>query len=180
MANPIFLTPADVATLKGVVERVNRLPGNTTGRPFSEEEQGQAPDVYIAFTPTGGIPGMVIDLNTGTGTPLGTGTEFGAGNTPGYADCPIYRITETQGIPDLELVYGLTRRVYNLSRGAIKGSRWLPIMRDKFGSWIAMRGGGFSGSKERIIDVYCSGNDIVVVTAYEYYEDGRLLAGAEG
>jgi hypothetical protein len=124
--------------------------GNTSGRPFAPQELGTAPEIYIARTPAAGIPAIVGEFSyTGTGTGscipgwAGTGTGTGTGtwatddDQPGYADCQVYRIIERCGVPVVDHVSGLVKRVYNLSTSAIPGDTWIRIARDKWGSWLA-------------------------------------------
>jgi hypothetical protein len=97
----------------------------------------QAPEIYVAKTPTGGIPAMDQAEDTGTGT--GT-VDL---DSPGSADCDIYRIefaTPTSS-PTLVAISGLTRTVYNLTNSAIT-DEWVLAHKDKWGFWCASAGGG--------------------------------------
>lgn len=93
------------------------------------DEPPQAPEVYIALVPSGGIP--ACEGVTGTGGP-----SFLAGDVPGYADCGIYRLVNG-------VIYYTrqTKKVYNLS-GDVITQQWITVKRDKFGQWFADTGGG--------------------------------------
>lgn len=103
-------------------------------------EMYQAPEVYIAKTPPGGIPALSQATATGTGT--GTDTT----DTPGYANCDIYRIQLYGDVPELEPVGGLFRRVYNVAGDLVPGNQWIVVVRDKFGSWLVVAPGPEAGS----------------------------------
>lgn len=100
------------------------------------DEPPQAPEVYIALVPSGGIP--ACEGTTGTGGP-----NFEAGDVPGYADCGIYRLVNG-------IIYYTrqTKRVYNLS-GDVITQQWITVKRDKFGQWFADTGGGASNCEDR-------------------------------
>jgi hypothetical protein len=93
----------------------------------------QAPEVYIALPPEGGIPALT-EFGTGTGT----GSE--AEDTPGSAVCSIWKIN-SNGV--FQEMIGLTKTVYNLSREVIPQTingvdqNWIKIVRTKPGKWIA-------------------------------------------
>lgn len=73
----------------------------------------QAPETYIAYIPTGGIPAR-------------------SGTTLGYRDCTIYKEIDGLLIPS-----GLPEQtVYNLSTKVVSGSQYVPTTRDKFGTWL--------------------------------------------
>lgn len=88
-----------------------------------EDLQDDAPEVYVARTPVGGIDGLQEETGTGIN------------DRPGYATCNIYRILSINSIPTLFPIPSLTKRVYNLSHDRIGGNRWVMVTRDKLGSW---------------------------------------------
>lgn len=127
----IYLTPEDVKVLQALVrfgrsQRVNLLALHE-GLP-----EGLAPDVYIAKTPTGGIPALTL--------PVGTSTGMFA--TPGKADCDIYTIRETTlgGTPQLVPIPNIERTVYNISLVDVEENEYILIKRIKGGKWVIDRG----------------------------------------
>jgi hypothetical protein len=116
------LSEADVSLLQGALDRMRRLPGGgpTTGG----GDDYFTPETYIILTPGSGIPARV-------------------GIIPGVAECQIYRLAERPGgLMYLDLVFGLTKPIYNLSLEVLPGNDYLPATRDKFGSWLATCCGG--------------------------------------
>lgn len=145
MAQDIYgLTKADIEFLKALKRAHD---GNRQNPPSARvgydgfDECPQAPEVYIALVPSGGIPANEGDpeLLPGTGTEL----DFQQGDTPGHADCQIYRI-----INGVLHSCDFTKRVYNLSEAAID-QQWVTIVRDKWGQWIAQTGGGSTPCEDR-------------------------------
>lgn len=137
-----FLTDKDLAILKELVDRHRRIRGNTTMRSAVglDHEEFPAPEIYIARTPSGGIPSAP-----------GTGTS----DPPGCAECQIYQLVPGGGVGTgtgcdiaIEEVEDTTKIVYNLSADDISGNLWILVAREKFGYWMAIRpqGGGGSGS----------------------------------
>lgn len=138
MAQDIYgLTKADVDFLK---ELKRAYGGGRQNPPSSRlgydifDDSPQAPEVYIALVPSGGIPANEGDpeLLPGTGTEL----DLNQGDTPGSATCQIYRI-----IGGVLYSCDFSKVVYNLSASAID-EQWITVIRDKFGNWIAQTGGG--------------------------------------
>ncbi len=126
------LTENDVAILREMVRRERGRRSNPDQRPKYVENDHQAPEVYVALTPLGGIPAL---LEPG----LGTGT--GSGNEANSADCDIYRllpVDDALTIFDLHPVFEVTKTVYNLSESSIAGDSWVLAVRDKFGVWWAV------------------------------------------
>jgi hypothetical protein len=78
----------------------------------------RTPDVFIALTPTGGIPSR-------------------DGFVPGKATCQVYRIVTISNVDTLQTVPDLTRVVYNTSIQAIDGGQFIGIKSDKWGRWLA-------------------------------------------
>ena len=96
----------------------------------AEGDEGYLPpEVYVARTPTGGIPALSQGTDTGTdGTALDD-------DVPGSAECRIYRVLGTGS--SARLVYaGLTKWVYNLNGADLAGDTWVKVSRDKFGTWL--------------------------------------------
>jgi hypothetical protein len=122
------LSEADEAALKELLDAYRGRGLNTRGRsPGYPLDDGSAPEVYVAKTPTGGIPALD---EPGVGT--GTSAE---GAVPGSAECVVYRVL---GLPDSPVLYeitGVSRVVYNLANAAVGGDRLVHVFRDKWGQW---------------------------------------------
>jgi hypothetical protein len=131
VAEAYFLSESDKAAIQGLLTEASARRVGTTGRQGSESvdhEEHQAPEVYVARIPAGGIPGLSLALGTSIV------------DEPGHAECDIYRVVPVSaGVGDVEIrvVEGLKRRVYNLLQVAITGGRWALVTRDKFGFWMA-------------------------------------------
>ena len=117
----IALSEEDARKLRALVRDALNEELNTTGRPGARAELHQAPDLYVAKTPAGGIAGMV-------------------GATPGVAVCDIYRIYVSGVTPALVQVGELDKRVHNIDVRAVYGDEYIKAVRDKFGFWLACSG----------------------------------------
>lgn len=137
---PFVLSEQDRRFLQEVLNDYRDRVGNTEGRTGPPRTDPQAPEVYVAFTRSGGIPALTTVAGTGTGDE----------DRPGYADeTPIYRVVVSEaGLHQLLPVTGLTRRVYNLSTTAVAASTWVLVFRDKFGFWFANPPGTGGGGGE--------------------------------
>lgn len=126
------------AELKALQEMARRVLGGTVNA-FGRDNQPrdktwedhQAPEVYVAKTPSGGIP-AIASGDAGTGT--------GGYDEPGSATCEIYCIDETDNTPDLRDI-DLEQIVYNVSSTAVSGDTYVFVARDKFGHWIVTQMG---------------------------------------
>lgn len=105
-----------------------------------EEEVSQAPETFVAYVPTGGIPRMTGVTTTGTGT--GTRLE---NDVPGSAECEIYELVKEE--PPFLVPIGKKELVYNLSTEIIAGDQWIPISRERFGGWLALHTAGGGGTE---------------------------------
>lgn len=119
----IFLTDEDHSILQELIRdrkggRIN-APNRQTPRLSDEGASHQAPEVYIAIVPTGGLDGRT-------------------GTTPGSAQCNIHRIVAGA----LEEVPSFTETIYNISESAIGEDQYISVKRDKYGTWLADTGGG--------------------------------------
>lgn len=95
----------------------------------------QAPEVYIAKTPSGGIAAKTDEPGTGTDSSIAD---------VNYANCGLYRI-DHKSDSDIEVEpLGVTRPVYNLGSTTIPGNLLVLAVRDKAGKFIAvdLAGGG--------------------------------------
>lgn len=131
---PKFLSEDDLRILQRVIDRERRqiinAPALTSTERWDQGEDHQAPEVYVALPPSGGIPASTV-------TPI-------SGDVPGSADCTIYQVLIESGTPRLRPITGLTKKVYNITDTAVSRV-WTPVSRDKFGRWIALAGGGGGG-----------------------------------
>lgn len=100
---------------------------------------GRSSDTYIAVVPDiGGIPPLTTP---GTGTGTGFFDPDTNRDNPGFAECDIFQVVDIgDGFPTIEPL-GFSLTVYNLSRSVI-GRDWILVTRDKFGTWVAISGGG--------------------------------------
>lgn len=112
-----------------------RRKGNTPSRTPPDPNDHQAPEVYIAVTPSAGISGHVVEPDvpgTGSGTGTGLGTDVSSG------ECGVYSRVETH--LGQTLVYaGFSKTAYNVGPDDIPGDTVILIVRDKFGTWVALR-----------------------------------------
>jgi len=128
---------------------INAPPMQITDR-WDQGEDHQAPEVYVALPPADGIPGTDAVDNYGDYDPY-TGYAEYENNLVGSAECDIYRIVRDGSHWRLEEVSGLSKTVYNLTDSVISQA-FIPIMRDKFGNWIAGSTGGGNTNLNDIID----------------------------
>lgn len=117
-----YLTERDAVILRAMIDDWKRRPRRQVNREVVEPHQ-YAPEVYVAKAEMG-IPGMVEESGTGTGS------EFG---TPGSAECQLFRL---DWFGDLEKMSFQTKLVHNLGDAVPPGS-WLIVLRDKLGTWWA-------------------------------------------
>jgi hypothetical protein len=119
------LSEQDRDELKWLLHRLRNRPYNSINRGIAnsiEDEEAFGPEIYIAKTPGGGIPAF-------------DGTNISA------ADCEIYRTVDLNTPTTLEDA-GFTKTVYNLSSASIPANTFIQVMRDKFGRWLQVMGGG--------------------------------------
>jgi hypothetical protein len=117
---------SDRRLLQQLLDAFRRGLLNVPQRPHPEEPRDFTPDVYVALTPAGGVPGRV-------------------GGVPGSADCTLYRLLpDASGVLTLADVGLPAKTVYNLADAAIGGAEYVEIRRDKWGSWWAGSGGAGS------------------------------------
>lgn len=120
---------ADLMALKELVRLKSQITGNLRGRSRrdNENEDHQAPEVYIVLTPEGGIP---IRSNL----------------VPGSADCTIQHLAGSVDSETIEESPDVTITVFNISTTSVAGGTYILVKRDKFGHWIADVGGSSGGS----------------------------------
>lgn len=129
MADIVQFSEADLHVMRDLLAWWRRQPGNVPGKRGPERPPPKAPDVYVALTPSAGIPPL-------TDVP-GTGTLVH--EEPGSASCAIYRLDDDTG--ELFAAVDVTRTVYNLAESAIDGGIFIPVWRDKWGAWLAQPSG---------------------------------------
>lgn len=162
MATGYLLTEKDRELIRGLIAEERRRYGGTAQRPHNDGEDWQTPEVYVANTPEGGIPAL---------SDLGTGSGAGPGDVPGYADCDIYKIKlDGDGEPTTVKAGSLSKRVYNFSASGITGDSWVLTIRDKFGKWIAVVGGG-SGGNAAFLEITDDEKDA------DGYQDAKFIDG---
>ncbi len=142
MADELYgLTQDDVALFKELVLAHKNGWLSVRQRSAPNEEQGTAPEVYIALTPVGGIPAR-------------------SGTTPGFADCTIYRLLPNpSGTKVLTEAGAGFRTVYNLSATSIPSGEYIQTKRDKWGIWW-VEGPVPSGSGDTCTPVSFSETDL--------------------
>lgn len=125
MAEGFILNANDKRIISQVVREVLSQQGNPQAQNPSgiEFEDHQAPEVYIALPPQGGIPAL---------TRVGTSDSPGIGDTPGSADCDIYTL-DSSG--NLQKVGTTSFAVKNLSK-TIVSQDWVIVKRNKHGVWF--------------------------------------------
>lgn len=128
MANVYLLSQADRDAVERVLGILGRAPPNAPNRPAVGpwDDVPQAPEVYVARTPAGGIPALVEQAGTGIA------------DQPGSATCRVYRLLPQAGGKRLRPIPGLTKLVYNLSNSPIGAFRWVLVARDKLGDWFVV------------------------------------------
>lgn len=136
MPEPFYrLNESDVRELRRVVSdsRVQRGQLVRQRDDSLDHEEILPPEVYVAKTPAGGIAAMDVSSTL---------------PVPGYATCTIYRIIFAGIVPQLTVVGGLTKIVYNLALTALPADTWVKVSRDKYGQWYADASSG--GSEMRV------------------------------
>lgn len=129
---PRFLTSKDLEIFQRLVERINRTPPPLHSG-LSLGEDSQAPEVYVARVPASGIPAMAVIR-------------------PGRATCDIYQLLR-QDVPQVMLAFSSVE-VHNVSFSEISGDSFIIVVRDKYGTWLAIHSlahspetDGFTGCK---------------------------------
>lgn len=111
-------------TLILLLDRVRGSSVNTVQK--QPEHTYMAPEVYVARVPSNGIPALDKD---------GTGTSVN--DVAGKAECRIFKIDDDDGVSDA----GFVKEIYNIQPDkaytADQFSYFVPVIRTKFGRWIA-------------------------------------------
>jgi hypothetical protein len=136
----------DARILREYLDIIKGRLNNTAGRNDPEDYEGehQAPEVYIAVAPSGGIPALTIVPGTGPG-------EY---DIPGSAECLLHNIftDDDEENPEVQPVEEFTQVVYNVYTTAIPAGTTFIAVRDKWGFWLAVPPPG-AGTSSDI--VYC-------------------------
>lgn len=152
--SPKYFTEDEVRILQRVIDRERRQTINVPTRQSADRwdagEDHQAPEVYVALP------------QTSAGIPASEET-YATGDEPGAADCDIYQVLLESGVPRLRPVTGLSKKVHNV--GAAIEQVWIPVARDKFGSWLAMVGSGSAGLPVEIVLFRIQSADCVTLCA---------------
>lgn len=129
MVEAYYLTESDRAILKKVVERERKRSGNQQNLPDSAApgDADTAPDVYVAYTGTGGIPARV-------------------GTTLGVAELTLYKRLNPAASPPTLVSLGLTQRVHNLSTDVVDLGQYVLVSRAKDGTWYVSSTAGGTGN----------------------------------
>lgn len=113
MAGLTTFSDADLELLKKFIQQLKDQSVNQGSREGPAPLRN-TPDVYVIYTPAGGIPSR---------------DRF----RPGSVDCQIYRVIngllEVTGLP--------LRTVYNVGYQKVEGHQFVRITRDKFGTWFS-------------------------------------------
>lgn len=144
MAKGYILSAAEKMLLQRMLDQQRHMPGNAPIRtPTPDDEEGghQAPEVYIAR------PTDVAGTGTaGDGIPA-IDNSSGPYDIPGSAECDVYQIIyNAAGDPEFRST-GFTHTVFNFSTSILTG--WFLVIRDKFGYWFAVTGGGSGSSAQK-------------------------------
>lgn len=165
MADMFYLTESDLTLFREMAQdfRARKRGQQLTSAPYTSP---QAPEVYLAKVPPGGIPAL---NQTGT---TGTGTDQPLDDVPGEVECEIYQLDTESASPTFGRVGELTYVVRNLSASAISANTtpWVLVVRDKFGEWFVAGG---SGQAE--IEFETIVKTVDVVTAVVSRECGLLV-----
>lgn len=155
-----YLTAEERDRILDYFQKIDSLLANPRPQSSGVDDGHQAPDVYVAVTPDGGIPGLI--------TGIGTGSAAGPGDSISGVECDIYKITGDYPDNVIEPVEDTTRLVFNCGTDDVAGNRCCVVLKDKFGSWLV---GGVSGG-----GVAPLGNEMRLVTPTQ----DRGSIGGEG
>lgn len=148
------LSDHDAQVLREMVaEFLRTTQAGARSYPSLVDDIHQAPDVYLARTPAGGIPELTI---------------VGGSNVdlPGAAECDLYRVIVSGHLRGNIVPLHSSVAVYNYGL-AVDGDVWALVKRDKFGTWwVESPPVETEGCVEVVTGATCSGGSIVVTTTY--------------
>ena len=126
-----FLTGPEVAFLKEWLHRVMRQP---PPRPaYTDEPLEATTECYLARVPAAGIGAITEAPGTGTGS-----AELA--DALQTTRCWVYQMVDVSGTLTIAET-GHFVDVVNVTTAAISGDQWVPVVREKFGRWLAMPSG---------------------------------------
>lgn len=122
-----YLTDKDRKALKDAVRLTNnhppaeppRTPFPPTDSPYADNNA--TPEMYVALTGEDGISAAY--------------PESSEVLIPGSAICSVHFLNR-KTVDQVSVVEGLQYRVFNLSSNEIPARSWIPIWRDKYGTWF--------------------------------------------
>lgn len=179
-----YLTEADVRLLRTLRGQAKNEIQNPSGRspPNYDDQLGghQAPEVYVARTPTEGISGLLLSADEqAVGTASASGTNINdTEDIVSYADCDIYRLSNVPNnqivgtatgtgseaeITILEQMLDQQQRVYNIYEEDIPGNTYITVEREKGGFWLAVPPAGDS-SAYLIVTLATGANSFTIPT----------------
>lgn len=159
MADMFYLTGEDVALFREMAQefRARKKGMRDWGGP---PKPPQAPEVYLAKVPPGGIPALSQSATTGTGT------DQPLDDVAGEVECEIYQLDPETG--EFGRVGELTYIVHNLAPSAISANRtpWVLVVRDKFGEWF-VAGGAATANSDGFEEIVQTVNVVTAVVSRE-------------
>lgn len=174
---PVQLTESDLGILRELVSWWRSQVRRSVSDPrMADHEEHPAPEVYVARTPAGGVPGLTEEAGTGL-------DDFN--DVPGSAVCDVFRLsdnvdvstgtgTDTYEATALIAVNGLKRTVWNLSKVAVVGDSWVLVIRDKTGRWWVSNSDGTAGDGAEClkvlvdVSVTCVNGVLTVTKTFKY------------
>jgi hypothetical protein len=129
VADGFLVTEQTVKLIQEVVRREMRRPRNTSHGDQVFHDLGATPDRLYAYFETAGLSGMTYSGSDPFPSP--------GSWSPNYAaDKQLYMIDHVGTAPArMDPVPGMVVNVYNISRVTINAPTFIPVSRDKFGSW---------------------------------------------
>jgi len=164
MAEQIYgLSEDDLGLLREMVDWFKSQPRNTRNRPEPDDSDQFTPDIYVALTPSGGIPARV-------------------GSTVGAADCNIYRIDNAT--KQLSQVGNRTRNVCNLDVDSVTGSIYVPVVKDKWNQFVVAgvpqstpgTGTGTGPIVQAVLTSFNPATCVFTQKTFTFHHDGRLAS----
>lgn len=163
------LTSSEVAILQRALDKINNQRNNQvtrllSGDKFTQEEDHQSPEFYIAKSDT------AIDALDTVSDPPVLSSEL----------CDLFKILPDGASWKLVSAEGTAqKRVFNVSSEAVDADTYFLIQRDSFGKWIAVQGGGGSTNIfEFVIDSVDCTEESAEVTAVTAPCGGSLPTGS--
>jgi hypothetical protein len=162
------LTKSEVDILQDAINRINNLRENevtrlTSSEKFTQEEDHQAPEFYIAYTENG------IEAIDTTVDPPTVSTD----------DCDIYQPVYNGTNWEIQTTEGTAQvTVLNTSETDVDAGTYILITREKYGQWVVITGGGGPDIFEFTIDSVDCTEESAEVTAVTASCGGSLPTGS--